>query len=90
MIGSRWLVAGATALAQTLELSELVIGLTVIAVGTGLPEIATSALASWRGEQEIAVGNVVGSNILNIVLVLGLTSVVAIDGVPVPATGLTI
>ena len=88
VIGARWLVAGATALAQTLGLSDLVIGLTVIAVGTGLPEIATSALASWRGEPEIAVGNVVGSNILNIVLVLGLTSVVAIDGVPVPATAL--
>lgn len=86
VLGSSWLVSGATALARMLGLSELVIGLTVIAAGTGLPEIATSALASWRGQPDIAVGNVVGSNILNILLVLGLTSVVAPDGIPVPAT----
>jgi len=77
VLGSSWLVSGATALARILGLSELVIGLTVITAGTGLPEIATSALASWRGQPDIAVGNVVGSNILNILLVLGLTSVVA-------------
>ena len=86
VLGSSWLVSGATVLAHMLGLSELVIGLTVIAAGTGLPEIATSALASWRGQPDIAVGNVVGSNILNILLVLGLTSVVAPDGIPVAAT----
>ena len=88
VFGSRWLVAGAVVLARTLGLSELVIGLTVIAAGTGLPEVATSALASWRGEPEIAVGNVVGSNILNIFLVLGFTSLLAPDGIGVPATAL--
>lgn len=86
VLGSRWLVTGATALARILDLSELVIGPTVIAARTGLPEIATSAIASWRGQPDIAVGNVVGSNILNILLVLGLTSVVAPADVPVPAT----
>jgi cation:H+ antiporter len=54
--------------------SELIIGLTVVAIGTSLPEIATSVLASIRGERDIAVGNVVGSNILNILCVLGLTA----------------
>ena len=86
VLGSHWLVSGATALARMLGLSELVIGLTVIAAGTGLPEVATSVIASWRGQPDIAVGNVVGSNILNILLVLGLTSIVAPDGIPVAAT----
>ena len=81
VLGSHWLVSGATALARMLGLSEL-----VIAAGTGLPEVATSVIASWRGQPDIAVGNVVGSNILNILLVLGLTSIVAPDGIPVAAT----
>ena len=82
--GSRWLVLGASVLAQSMGMSELVIGLTILAVGTSLPEIATSVFASIRGERDIAVGNVVGSNIMNIVFVLGLSSIVAFKGVPVP------
>jgi cation:H+ antiporter len=83
IVGSRWLVAAATALARWLGLSELVIGLTVVAAGTSLPEIATSVMAALRGERDIAVGNVVGSNIFNVLGVLGLSAVVAPTGVAV-------
>jgi cation:H+ antiporter len=69
--------------ARYLEVSELVIGLTIIAAGTSLPEVATSVVASLRGERDIAVGNVVGSNIFNILAVIGLTGVVAPDGIAV-------
>jgi cation:H+ antiporter len=74
VLGSRWLVNGAIAIAQKLGVSELIIGLTIIAAGTSLPEVATSIIASIRGERDIAVGNVVGSNIFNILSVLGLTA----------------
>jgi cation:H+ antiporter len=83
VVGARWLVDGAVAAARWLGVSELIIGLTVIAVGTSLPEIATSVIASLRGERDIAVGNVVGSNLFNILLVLGLTALVAPAGVAV-------
>jgi cation:H+ antiporter len=86
--GAQWLVDGAVIFARTLGVSELIIGLTVVAVGTSLPEIATSVLASLRGEREIAVGNVVGSNILNILGVLGLTAVLAPQPIAVPAGAL--
>ena len=58
-------------------MSELVIGLTIVAAGTSLPEVATSILATFRGERDIAVGNVVGSNIFNLLAVLGLSGLVA-------------
>jgi cation:H+ antiporter len=83
-LGSRWLVGGATMLARTLGLSELVIGLTIIAAGTSLPEVATSIIAAIRGQRDIAVGNVVGSNIFNILFVLGFAGVVSPGGIPVP------
>ncbi len=75
--GSNFLVEGAVALARALGLSELVIGLTVIAIGTSLPELATSILAAIRGERDIAVGNIVGSNLFNLLCVLGLASLVS-------------
>nr|WP_272890845.1 calcium/sodium antiporter [Stutzerimonas sp. S1] len=75
--GSNFLVEGAVSLARALGLSELVIGLTVIAVGTSLPELATSILAAIRGERDIAVGNIVGSNIFNLLCVLGLSALVS-------------
>lgn len=84
VLGSRWLVAGAVAFAQALGVSELVIGLTIVAAGTSLPEVATSVLAAWRGEREIAVGNVVGSNIFNVLSVLGLSALVSPAGLPAP------
>lgn len=82
-LGSRWLVNGAVELARFFGISELIIGLTIVAAGTSLPEVATSVIASLRGERDIAVGNVVGSNIFNIFAVLGLSSLFSPDGVKV-------
>ncbi|WP_373047433.1 calcium/sodium antiporter [Vulgatibacter sp.] len=84
VLGSGWLVDGAVAIARSLGLSEVVIGLTLIAGGTSLPEVATSVLASIRGQRDIAVGNVVGSNLFNLLSVLGLGAVVSPAGLPVP------
>jgi len=89
ILGSRWLVDAAVTIAKTLGVSDLVIGLTIIAAGTSLPELATSVLASLRGQRDIAVGNVVGSNIFNILAVLGLTTLVAPGELPVPPAALT-
>jgi cation:H+ antiporter len=83
VLGSGWFVDGAIALARSLGLSELIIGLTIVAAGTSMPEVATSILASIKGERDIAVGNVVGSNIFNILGVLGVSAVVAPGGLPV-------
>jgi cation:H+ antiporter len=81
--GARMLVDGAVQMATALGVSELVIGLTIVAVGTSLPEVATSVLAGLRGERDIAVGNVVGSSLFNLLVVLGLGSLVAPGGVEV-------
>jgi cation:H+ antiporter len=88
VIGSKFLVTGAVAIAHHFGVSELMIGLTVVALGTSLPEVATSVMAGIRGERDIAVGNVVGSNIFNILSVLGLSSIVAPDGLRVAASAL--
>ena len=92
VLGARWLVGSATSIASALGISDLVIGLTVVAIGTSLPELATSVIAVRRGERDLAVGNVVGSNIFNIGSVLGLTAVISPGGVPVaePAIGFDI
>lgn len=84
VLGSRWLVDSAVSIAQHLGVSELIIGLTIVAAGTSLPEVVTSVIASIRGERDIAVGNVVGSNLFNIMAVLGLCSIVAPTGIDVP------
>src|SRR5690606_34208520 len=89
VVGSQWLVNGAVAFARWLGVNELVIGLTIIAAGTSLPELATSVLATVRGERDIAVGNVVGSNIYNILAILGVCGLVAPGGVPVAPAALT-
>lgn len=81
--GSQLLVKSAVTIATALGASPLIIGLTVVAVGTSLPELATSVTASFRGESDIAVGNVVGSNIFNILVVLGLSSAVSPTGMAV-------
>ncbi len=88
VFGSNLLIEGAVALARALGLSELVIGLTVIAVGTSMPELATSLLAVYRGERDIAVGNVVGSCIFNLLLVLGAGAVVSSDGLSISPNAL--
>lgn len=81
--GSRWLVSSAVAIAEMLGVSELIIGLTIIAAGTSLPEVVTSVVASVRGERDIAVGNVVGSNLFNLMGVLGLAAILSPDGINV-------
>lgn len=83
VLGARWLVEGALAIARAAGLSELVIGLTIVAAGTSLPEVATSILAAVRGERDIAVGNIVGSNIYNILAGGGLAALLAPEGVRV-------
>jgi len=88
LLGSRWLLSGAVAIAEALGVSKLVIGLTIIAAGTSLPEVATSVIASIRGERDIAVGNVVGSNLFNVLAIVGLSSVVAADGIRVAPAAL--
>jgi len=90
VVGSQWLVDGAVEIAKYFGLSELVIGLTIVAAGTSLPELATSVMASLKGERDIAIGNIVGSNIFNIGAVLGLSSIVAPQGLSVTGTLLTI
>ncbi|MEE2733581.1 MAG: calcium/sodium antiporter [Pseudomonadota bacterium] len=90
VIGSQLLVKGAVQIAQHLGVSELVIGLTIVAAGTSLPEVATSVIASLRGERDIAVGNVVGSNLFNLMAVLGLSGAVSPEGLPVPASALAL
>ncbi|WP_182869395.1 calcium/sodium antiporter [Stieleria mannarensis] len=88
VLGARWFVDAAIVLARQLGMSELVIGLTIVAAGTSLPEVATSILAAIRGERDIAVGNVVGSNLFNIMGVLGLSGLVSAQGVTVTDTAL--
>jgi cation:H+ antiporter len=79
-------VHGAEGVARNLGVSEVVIGLTLVAVGTSLPELVASVIASLRGQPDMAVGNVVGSNIFNLLIVLGMTA--TIRPVPLPAAGL--
>lgn len=88
VIGSEWLVNGAVAMARAFGVSELVLGLTIVAIGTSLPEMATSIIAGLRGQRDIAVGNVVGSNIFNILSGLGLTALIAPKGIEVSAGAL--
>ena len=83
VVGSRWLVEGAVAFAHWCGISEIVVSLTIVAAGTSLPEVATSVLAAIRGERDIAVGNVVGSNIFNIMGVLGMSATVAPSGLTI-------
>ena len=81
VIGARFLVDSATTIARDFGISEAVIGLTIVAIGTSLPEMATSVIAAFRKHTEISVGNIVGSNIFNIFGILGITAVIA----PIPA-----
>ncbi|AHF98706.1 cation transporter [Halostagnicola larsenii XH-48] len=76
VVGSRWLVEGGTELLREFGFSELFIALTVLAVGTSLPELAASAIGAARGETEFAIGNVVGSNIYNVLAVLGIVALI--------------
>jgi len=75
-LGGKWIVDGAVTIAQRFGLSEYLIGLTIVSVGTSLPELATSAVAAFRHRADIAIGNIIGSNIFNIFFVLGVTSLI--------------
>jgi cation:H+ antiporter len=86
VFGAKALVAGAVAIAESLGVSELVIGLTIVAGGTSLPEVAASITAAIKGQRDIAVGNVVGSNIFNIFAVLGFAAVSSPAGLTVSAS----
>lgn len=87
--GASVFVDGAIGIARSLGLSELIISLTIVAVGTSLPELVTAMVAASRGENDIAVGNVVGSNIMNLLAILGLTALIAPGGLAVPAAVLS-
>ena len=83
VLGSNWLVDAAVAFARAFGVSDLVIGLTIIAAGTSMPEVATSVMAAIRGERDIAVGNVIGSNTFNILGCLGLSGLVSRSGLDI-------
>jgi cation:H+ antiporter len=76
MLGAKLLVSGATVVAEALGMSQVVIGLTVVAIGTSMPELATSVVAAMKDEADVAFGNVLGSNILNILCILGLVALI--------------
>ena len=76
VIGSNWLVDGASSLARRFNISDLVIGLTIVAFGTSSPELVVNLVASFNGNTDIAIGNVVGSNIFNILLILGISAMI--------------
>ncbi len=82
-IGAELLVEGAVQGARTLGVSDAVVGLTVVAIGTSAPELATTVLSTLRGDRDIAIGNLLGSSVYNIALVLGITVLVAPRGIPV-------
>lgn len=77
ILGADWLVDGAVVLARRFGVSDVVIGLTIVAAGTSLPELAASVIATMRGQREMAIGNVLGSNVFNLTLILGTTAVTA-------------
>jgi len=75
-IGGKWIVDGAVSIAEYLGVSQSFIGLTIVAVGTSLPELATSAVAAYKKQSDIAIGNVVGSNIINVFWILGISAII--------------
>jgi cation:H+ antiporter len=83
VVGATWLVDSAVAIARALQISEAIIGLTIVAAGTSLPELATSVIAALRGERDIAVGNVVGSSVFNLLGILGIAALVTPGGLVV-------
>ena len=86
IIGGQLAVNGATGIARMFGLSETLIGLTIVAIGTSLPELVTSLVAARKGQNEIAMGNVIGSNIFNLLFILGVSA--TITPIPVQATSI--
>ena len=85
LLGSHWTVKGATQVAQSLGLSETLVGLTIVAIGTSLPELTTSLFAAFKGHADLSIGNIVGSNVFNLLFILGVSS--SIHPVAIPAEG---
>ncbi|RLE26691.1 MAG: sodium:calcium antiporter [Actinobacteria bacterium] len=90
VVSSQALVKSASDIATSLGVSDLVIGLTVVAIGTSLPEVATSVLAAIRGQRDLAVGNAIGSNLFNLLAVLGITALVAPNPLPVATSAIQV
>ena len=88
IVGAKWLVSGGVSIATALGINELIVGLTVVAIGTSLPELVTSVMSIRKGHREMAVGSVVGSNLFNLLGVLGLTSIIAPSGITIPKEAL--
>ncbi len=84
LLGSHWTVEGATRVAQALGMSEALIGLTIVAIGTSLPELTTSLFAALKGHADLAIGNIVGSNVFNLLFILGVSATIHAVPVPVP------
>ena len=82
ILGARFLVSGAVSIAQLLGMSETVIGLTIVAIGTSMPELVTAVIAVRKGQADVAFGNVIGSNIFNILGILGVTAIVQPMAIP--------
>ncbi len=76
VVGGKWIVDGAVKIAELFNISQSLIGLTIVAIGTSLPELATSAIAAYKKQSDIAIGNVVGSNIFNIFWILGASAII--------------
>lgn len=90
VVGGHFLVEGAVAIARVAGLSDRIIGLTIVAIGTSLPELATSLVAAIRGHGDIAVGNVIGSNIFNVFLILGASGMVSRLDAPLGSVALDV
>tara|TARA_R110001592_G_scaffold23259_1_gene91336 strand:+ start:2757 stop:3842 length:1086 start_codon:yes stop_codon:yes gene_type:complete len=86
VLGAQWLVDSAVVIARALGVSEVIIGLTIVAAGTSLPELATSVVAAMRGERDIAVGNVIGSCLFNLLSIAGIAALVTPGGIEVAAS----
>jgi cation:H+ antiporter len=89
ILGAGWLVDSASEIARFFGVSELIIGLSIVAIGTSLPELATAVAAGLRGERDLAIGNVVGSNLFNLLFVLGVGAVTVPGGIPVPPSSIS-
>lgn len=83
VLGAHWLVSGAVDIARKLGASEAVIGLTIVAIGTSGPELVTTMISTIRDERDVAIGNLLGSSIYNILVILGITCLVSPQGIPV-------
>ena len=76
LLGANWLVDGSSSIAKKAGVSEFVIGLTIVGIGTSMPELVVSCTGAFQGNADIAIGNIIGSNIFNVMLILGVTALI--------------